>query len=190
MSLLTLRFGNGLKGMMCSYYDWIIPPAHSYSLSRAYPRFQVYDDHKTEKYLASGRFDLFAALSFPDADLTHLETCLAFLLWAFTVNIFLVLSKNVILMFKSSLPRPMTSLMKVIFNASLKKCKVATMYPASYFTTSALHDPNILTRRCSGSKSSPITLQCVTLTPWLLASCDVFKWLEHSACIIGILVNP
>ncbi|KZV74593.1 terpenoid synthase [Peniophora sp. CONT] len=46
----------------------------------------VYSDTKLEQYLSVGRFDLFAALSFPDADLRHLETCLFFFLWAFSTD--------------------------------------------------------------------------------------------------------
>ncbi|KAK7056370.1 hypothetical protein VNI00_002924 [Paramarasmius palmivorus] len=48
--------------------------------------FKVYDEAKAQKWLEYGRFDTFAALSFPDADLSHLETCLAFFLWAFSTD--------------------------------------------------------------------------------------------------------
>ena len=48
-------------------------------------RFRVYDARKAEYWLKSGRFDIFTALSFPDADLSHLETCQMFFFWAFSV---------------------------------------------------------------------------------------------------------
>ncbi|VDC00550.1 unnamed protein product [Peniophora sp. CBMAI 1063] len=46
----------------------------------------VYDEKKLDKYLSVGRFDLFAALSFPNADARHLKTCLMFFLWAFSTD--------------------------------------------------------------------------------------------------------
>lgn len=49
-------------------------------------RFHLYDETRAENFLTLGKFDVFAALSFPDADISHLETCLAFLLWAFSVT--------------------------------------------------------------------------------------------------------
>ncbi|KAE9383818.1 terpenoid synthase [Gymnopus androsaceus JB14] len=51
-----------------------------------FQRFRVYDTRKAEHWLKSGRFDDFAALSFPDADLSHLETCIMFFLWAFSTD--------------------------------------------------------------------------------------------------------
>lgn len=48
-------------------------------------RFNVYDTTRGIAYADSGRYDLVAALAFPDADPTHLETCLAFFYWAFSV---------------------------------------------------------------------------------------------------------
>ncbi|KAF9262323.1 terpenoid synthase [Marasmius fiardii PR-910] len=48
--------------------------------------FHVYDEEQAQKWLQYGRFDAFAALSFPDAELSHLETCLAFFLWAFSTD--------------------------------------------------------------------------------------------------------
>ncbi|KAG9308665.1 isoprenoid synthase domain-containing protein [Chiua virens] len=47
---------------------------------------RLYDDRKRSKFINYGKFDLFAALSFPDADLTHLTTCLIFFLWAFSTD--------------------------------------------------------------------------------------------------------
>ncbi|KIK45444.1 hypothetical protein CY34DRAFT_10411 [Suillus luteus UH-Slu-Lm8-n1] len=38
------------------------------------------------KFLNYGKFDLFAALSFPDADSMHLETCIMFFFWAFSTD--------------------------------------------------------------------------------------------------------
>ncbi|OAX38211.1 terpenoid synthase [Rhizopogon vinicolor AM-OR11-026] len=46
----------------------------------------VYDDRKKSKFLNYGKFDLFAALSFPDADCMHLETCIMFFFWAFSTD--------------------------------------------------------------------------------------------------------
>ncbi|EGO03037.1 hypothetical protein SERLA73DRAFT_165924 [Serpula lacrymans var. lacrymans S7.3] len=48
--------------------------------------FNVYNEKKLSKFLDYGKFDLFAALSFPDADAKHLETCLAFFFWAFSTD--------------------------------------------------------------------------------------------------------
>lgn len=47
----------------------------------------LYDDRKRSKFINYGKFDLFAALSFPDADLKHLTTCLVFFFWAFSVRL-------------------------------------------------------------------------------------------------------
>ncbi|KAN0079854.1 Isoprenoid synthase domain containing protein [Tylopilus felleus] len=46
----------------------------------------LYDDRKRSKFINYGKFDLFAALSFPDADLKHLTTCLIFFFWAFSTD--------------------------------------------------------------------------------------------------------
>ncbi|KAG2104282.1 isoprenoid synthase domain-containing protein [Suillus cothurnatus] len=48
-------------------------------------QLSVYDDRKTSKFL-NGKFDLLAALTFPDADCMHLETCLMFHMWAFSAD--------------------------------------------------------------------------------------------------------
>lgn len=48
--------------------------------------FNLYDDKKKSKFLNYGKFDLFAALSFPDADPVHLTTCLIFFFWAFSTD--------------------------------------------------------------------------------------------------------
>ncbi|KAF9232893.1 isoprenoid synthase domain-containing protein [Melanogaster broomeanus] len=47
---------------------------------------KLYDDRKRSKFVNYGKFDLFAALSFPDADLKHLTTCLIFFFWAFATD--------------------------------------------------------------------------------------------------------
>ncbi|KAK0452122.1 isoprenoid synthase domain-containing protein [Desarmillaria tabescens] len=49
-----------------------------------FEKYNIYDREQAETFLNSGRFDVFAALSFPEADLLHLETCLCFFLWAFS----------------------------------------------------------------------------------------------------------
>ncbi|KAG6918624.1 hypothetical protein DXG01_013035 [Tephrocybe rancida] len=48
--------------------------------------FKTYDKATAAKFLNAGKFDIFAALSFPQADLEHLTTCLAFFLWAFATD--------------------------------------------------------------------------------------------------------
>lgn len=47
----------------------------------------LYDDQKRSKFLNYGKFDLFAALTFPDADQKHLTTCIIFFFWAFAVRL-------------------------------------------------------------------------------------------------------
>ncbi|KAF8991689.1 hypothetical protein BDQ17DRAFT_1370497 [Cyathus striatus] len=51
-----------------------------------FKKFNVYDEARRLEFLTLGRFDLFAALSFPEADAKHLETCLAFFFWAFSTD--------------------------------------------------------------------------------------------------------
>ncbi|KAH9925665.1 terpenoid synthase [Epithele typhae] len=46
---------------------------------------KVYNGPKKRKFL-SHRFDSYAGMSFPDADVNHLETCIAFFLWAFSFD--------------------------------------------------------------------------------------------------------
>ncbi len=48
-------------------------------------RCNVYHGKKKTRFL-SHRFDSYAGMSFPDADLKHLETCTSFFLWAFSVS--------------------------------------------------------------------------------------------------------
>ncbi|KAI0363928.1 terpenoid synthase [Pilatotrama ljubarskyi] len=48
-------------------------------------RRNVYHGLKKQKFL-SHRFDSYAGMSFPDADVDHLETCIAFFLWAFSFD--------------------------------------------------------------------------------------------------------
>ncbi|RPD54775.1 terpenoid synthase [Lentinus tigrinus ALCF2SS1-7] len=50
-----------------------------------FDRCNVYQG-KMKKTFLSHRFDLYAALSFPEADLKHLETCIAFFLWTFSFD--------------------------------------------------------------------------------------------------------
>jgi len=45
----------------------------------------VYRGEKERRFL-SHRFDLYAGIGFPEADCTHLETCIAFFLWAFSFD--------------------------------------------------------------------------------------------------------
>jgi len=49
-------------------------------------RFNIKDKKYAEEYARRGRFDKFAALSFPDADEEHFKTCLAFLYCGFAVS--------------------------------------------------------------------------------------------------------
>ncbi|KIK65943.1 hypothetical protein GYMLUDRAFT_239618 [Collybiopsis luxurians FD-317 M1] len=45
----------------------------------------TYEGQKLARFL-SHRFDIFAGLSFPDADQEHLETCINFFFWAFSLD--------------------------------------------------------------------------------------------------------
>jgi len=64
--------------------------AHQAEADRAacawFNSISLYDDRKRSKFMNYGKFDLFAALSFPDADLKHLTTCLVFFFWAFSTD--------------------------------------------------------------------------------------------------------
>ncbi|ESK90694.1 terpenoid synthase [Moniliophthora roreri MCA 2997] len=51
-----------------------------------YKGFNLHHPKATSIYLSNGRFDLFAGLSFPEANQGRLETCLAFYLWAFSTD--------------------------------------------------------------------------------------------------------
>ncbi|KAF9255786.1 terpenoid synthase [Marasmius fiardii PR-910] len=51
-----------------------------------FKRYRVFDEKKSRRWLQYGRFDLFAGPSFPDAELSQLETCLAFFFWAFSTD--------------------------------------------------------------------------------------------------------
>jgi hypothetical protein len=59
----------------------------------------VYNDRETSDFFNS-KFDLLAALTFPDADCMHLETGLMFHIWAFSVRklfvILVVLSAHIL----------------------------------------------------------------------------------------------
>ncbi|CAL1697047.1 unnamed protein product [Somion occarium] len=50
-----------------------------------FKNLQVYPEPKERRFL-SHAFDLYAGLSFPDADVQHLETCISFFLWAFSFD--------------------------------------------------------------------------------------------------------
>lgn len=65
------------------------------------------------RYMDIGRFDIFASLSFPDADLEHLKTCLAFFLWAFSVRVLIYYEPGRVLPFSF---RPMTAQTREFFN--------------------------------------------------------------------------
>ncbi|KAH8918639.1 terpenoid synthase, partial [Atractiella rhizophila] len=56
------------------------------SMLEWFSQFVLYDPKTTHKFIHQGRFDIFAEFSFPDADLTHLETCLMFFFYAFAVD--------------------------------------------------------------------------------------------------------
>ncbi|KAF8553877.1 terpenoid synthase [Imleria badia] len=64
--------------------------AHQADADRAarawFNSISLYDDRKRSKFINYGKFDLFAALSFPDADPGHLTTCLMFFFWAFSTD--------------------------------------------------------------------------------------------------------
>ncbi|KAJ3561482.1 hypothetical protein NP233_g10167 [Leucocoprinus birnbaumii] len=71
-------------------FEVFVAPAvkdSSWSQHAIFPSsFNVYDSSKAQAYIDRGRFDLYAALSFSDADPQHLETCLAFFYWAFSTD--------------------------------------------------------------------------------------------------------
>ncbi|KAL4244153.1 Terpene synthase [Abortiporus biennis] len=48
--------------------------------------YGVYNHPAKERKFLSYRFDHYATVSFPDADLEHLETCIQFFLWAFSFD--------------------------------------------------------------------------------------------------------
>ncbi|KAI0334296.1 terpenoid synthase [Cubamyces sp. BRFM 1775] len=50
-----------------------------------FERMNVYEARKRKRFL-SHRFDSYAGMSFPDADVDHLETCIAIFLWAFSFD--------------------------------------------------------------------------------------------------------
>ncbi|KAI9061898.1 terpenoid synthase [Trametes sanguinea] len=50
-----------------------------------FERKAVYDGAKMRRFF-SHRFDAFAGMAFPDADTTHLTTCLKFIYWAFSFD--------------------------------------------------------------------------------------------------------
>lgn len=49
-------------------------------------QISLYNDRKKSKFINYGKFDLFATLSFPDADCAHLATCIMFFFWAFSTD--------------------------------------------------------------------------------------------------------
>ncbi|TCD60657.1 terpene cyclase [Steccherinum ochraceum] len=58
----------------------------AYKSTRAwFVNLGVYSEPKQSKFLLH-RFDLYAGLSFSEADLQHLDTCIAFFLWAFSFD--------------------------------------------------------------------------------------------------------
>ncbi|KAI0334297.1 terpenoid synthase [Cubamyces sp. BRFM 1775] len=50
-----------------------------------FKRRNVYSGTKQQRFL-SHRFDVYAGMSFPDADVDHLQTCIAFFFWAFSFD--------------------------------------------------------------------------------------------------------
>ncbi|KAJ8473020.1 hypothetical protein ONZ45_g16452 [Pleurotus djamor] len=47
--------------------------------------FKLYDDKKLKRFLGH-RFDVYGGLAFPDTDPSHLETCINFFFWAFSLD--------------------------------------------------------------------------------------------------------
>jgi len=59
----------------------------AYELARTwFVNLGVYDEERQEAFLSLGRFDIYGGTGFSDADLEHLETCMAFFLWAFSFD--------------------------------------------------------------------------------------------------------
>lgn len=78
---------HGLIGEPCHSLRHRLVLSHCVSFIRIPPRRSrnVYHGLKKKRFM-SHRFDSYAGMSFPDADVSHLETCIAFFLWAFSVS--------------------------------------------------------------------------------------------------------
>lgn len=115
-------------------------------------RISVYDDRKKSKFLNYGKFDLFAALSFPDADSAHLETCIMFFFWAFSVHKLVVIHaipSTHILDF-----RPTIFLTKATYNPNLTQCKLDMISPLVFTQTLMVPAQNTHMLQCCTSMYS------------------------------------
>lgn len=112
-------------------------------------RCSVYDDRKKSKFLNYGKFDLFAALSVPDADCMHLETCIMFFFWAFSVcklvTVCLALLAHILEC------RPTIFLMKVTCSQNLTQCKPGMTSLSVFIPTQMVPVHNIHMLQCSTS---------------------------------------
>ncbi|THU78435.1 hypothetical protein K435DRAFT_811554 [Dendrothele bispora CBS 962.96] len=59
---------------------------HIHNANNSSEAIGAYYGENLKRFL-SHRFDLFAELSFPDADQHHLETCIEFFIWAFSAEL-------------------------------------------------------------------------------------------------------
>ncbi|KAI0703109.1 terpenoid synthase [Earliella scabrosa] len=77
-----------LCAISAPFFEYKLNP-HEQEAARAtyawFDRRNVYHGLKKKRFL-SHRFDSYAGMSFPDADVSHLETCIAFFLWAFSFD--------------------------------------------------------------------------------------------------------
>jgi hypothetical protein len=113
-------------------------------------RFNLYSPEKLDKFINYGKFDLFAGLTFPHADLYHLETCLAFFFWAFSASFHSLPFIPILIIYVHC--RLMTTPTRVNFRSNLMMYKRVLIFPTLFFTT---HMPNALNShmlQCSTSK--------------------------------------
>jgi hypothetical protein len=111
-------------------------------------RCSVYDDRKKSKFLNYGKFDLFAALSFPDADCRHLETCIMFFFWAFSVRKLVAI---LLVLLAHNLNRPTIFLMKATSSQNLTQCKPDMISQSLFIPTQTVRVRNTHMLQCSMS---------------------------------------
>jgi hypothetical protein len=112
----------------------------------------VYNDRKKSKFLDYGKFDLFAALSFPDADCMHLETCIMFFFWAFSVSELVVI--HMILLTHILDFRPTTFLTKATCSRNPTQCKLDMTSPLVFTQIQTIPVHNIHMPQCYTSMYS------------------------------------
>jgi hypothetical protein len=109
----------------------------------------VYDDRNKSKFLNYGKFDLFAALSFPDADCMHLETGIMFFFWAFSVHKLVLIHAALSTHILHS--RPTIFLTKATCSPNLTQCKPDMTFPSVSTRTRTVRAHNIHMPQCCTS---------------------------------------